>query len=271
MQSECKLCGQSEFIPVVVRPSVPILQNRVYQDIERARSAAVGRLEIVCCRKCGFVFNRSFEPDKIVYDDAYDNAQFYSDHFTEHMRERAAYIMRRVEALDGSILEVGCGQGTFLDMLGGMAPNRMFLGFDPSARRAGTPPVRIEPCYFTRETARQTKGEIAAVVSRHVIEHVPGPVEFLLAIRGALSDDWLGSLFIETPSVNWILEKRATYDFFYEHCNYFTQKTLAFALSVAGFSRSSIDVVFGDQYLWAECICRLWRRASGRSRVCCEG
>jgi hypothetical protein len=104
----------------------------------------------------------------MIYDDAYDNAQFYSDHFFEHMRERAAYIIRRTEALDGSILEVGCGQGTFLDM------------------------------------------------------------------------------------VDWIMEKRATYDFFYEHGNYFTQKTLAFTLSLAGFSGFSIDLLFGDQYLWAE-------------------
>jgi SAM-dependent methyltransferase len=270
MWSECKLCRHSEFIPIVTRPSVSILQNRVFEDVRLARSAAVGRLEIVCCTNCGFIFNRAFEPDNgrdnrehklrptparqsstlPVYDPSYDNAQFFSPCF-EHMRERAANLLERSRAL-GSILELGCGQGTFLDMLGIIAPERTFIGFDPSSRRASTQRIRIEPCYFDRGTARRANGAIAAVVSRHVIEHLPSPVDFLMTIRATLPDLWPGHVFTETPTVEWILDNRATYDFFYEHCNYFTKQTLEFALSLAGLACSSVDLVFGDQYLWAE-------------------
>jgi hypothetical protein len=78
------------------------------------------------------------------------------------------------------------------------------------------------------------------------------PVDFLMTIRATLPDLWPGRVFTETPTVEWILDNRATYDFFYEHCNYFTKQTLEFASSLAGLACSSVDLVFGDQYLWAE-------------------
>lgn len=171
---------------------------------------------------------------------------------TRYMRERAANVLERSRALDGSILELGCGQGTFLHMLGITVPERTFIGFDPSSRRASTQRIRIERCYFDRGTARRANGAIAAVASRHVIEHLPSPVDFLMTIRATLPDLWPGRVFTETPTVEWILDNRATYDFFYEHCNYFTKQTLEFALSLAGLACSSVDLVFGDQYLWAE-------------------
>ena len=95
-------------------------------------------------------------------------------------------------------------------------------------------------------------GAISVVVTRHVIEHVPDPVEFLSVIRNALPDAWHGSLFIETPCARWIINNRAMHDFFYEHVNYSTAKTLSLACHRAGFRATEVNHVFCGQYLWAE-------------------
>ena len=90
------------------------------------------------------------------------------------------------------------------------------------------------------------------IVSRHVIEHVPNPVQHLSEINAALPTSWAGRLFLETPAVEWILQHGVVHDFFYEHCNYFSADTLRFALGLAGFETISVETVAGGQYLWIE-------------------
>ena len=49
-----------------------------------------------------------------------------------------------------------------------------------------------------------------------------------------------------------MLQEQAFWDFCYEHCNYFTDTTLATVLGSAGFTATATGVVFGRQYRWTE-------------------
>ncbi len=90
-----------------------------------------------------------------------------------------------------------------------------------------------------------------AVVCRHVIEHIPDPVALLRVVRGTLAEG-TARVFFETPSVDWILEHGVVWDFFYEHCSYFSDSSLATAFRRAGFAVDMVERTFGRQYLWAE-------------------
>ncbi|HSQ58675.1 MAG TPA: class I SAM-dependent methyltransferase, partial [Gemmata sp.] len=90
------------------------------------------------------------------------------------------------------------------------------------------------------------------VVCRHVIEHVPEPLELLRTVRAAVGESGKTRVFFETPCVEWILRHRVPWDFFYEHCSLFTAASLALAMKRAGFAVSTVRHVFGGQYLWAE-------------------
>jgi len=59
-------------------------------------------------------------------------------------------------------------------------------------------------------------GEV--IVLRHTLEHIESPLNFIHNI--AKSVDYKGIIFIEVPSFEWILQKKAFWDIFYEHCNY---------------------------------------------------
>jgi len=92
------------------------------------------------------------------------------------------------------------------------------------------------------------------IVSRHSIEHVPDPVGLLAAMRACAGAAGSMHLFVETPDNAWILAHRAFHDFFYEHCSILDYRSMAFALTRAGFLPTRIESCFGGQYLWAEAV-----------------
>lgn len=84
------------------------------------------------------------------------------------------------------------------------------------------------------------------ICSRHTIEHIPDPLQFLRGINESIEGNPL--IFFETPSLEWILENGAFYDFFYEHCNYFSRQSLEILFYRANFSVLEIKKSFNDQY-----------------------
>jgi hypothetical protein len=91
----------------------------------------------------------------------------------------------------------------------------------------------------------------AVVICRHVIEHIPRPVEFLRSIADGLDRHAGTPFFLEAPDLSWIVEQEAFWDFCYEHCNYFSPTSFAVALQRAGFGVDGVSTGFGDQYLHA--------------------
>ena len=88
--------------------------------------------------------------------------------------------------------------------------------------------------------------QVGLLVCRHVIEHIQDPFEFLKDIHSCVELDTL--VFFETPRLEWILQNRAFYDFFYEHCNYFTEQSIRILFARAGFEILDITKAFGEQY-----------------------
>jgi hypothetical protein len=173
------------------------------------------------------------------------------------MRARAAEVISAVpRSAQIDFLEVGCGQGQFLAEIIEQAGSRLrsAVGYDPAWRgkhediQAG---AHIFKCNFDRESAARLRHAPNVVVSRHTIEHLSRPLEFLKNIRIALGGMSTALIFIETPSIDWILQNNAMHDFFYEHCSIFSLQSLRLALEKSGFPAASVRSVFGDQYLWA--------------------
>ncbi len=235
-----------------------MFQNAVHTTAEKSHSAAAGQLAFESCRACGFIWNSAFDADKIQYAEGYDNSQIYSDAFQIHLASR---IKRVLAALppdgDVTIVEIGCGQGDFLNQLMAALPKDRRIcavGFDPAYRKRPTPPegIEIHAEYFTAESAKRLAVAPDIVVSRHTIEHVPDPVAFLRAIRSTLASDRPARLVLETPDNSWILRHEAFYDFFYEHCSLFDFRSITTVLNRAGFHPSMIETCFQGQYLWVE-------------------
>lgn len=210
----------------------PIYQNRMYDTAQEARACPKGQIRIVEDQSSGLVRNAAFDPDLMVYDAAYQNEQANSAPFLAHLNWAADLIRTQ---MGDRLIEVGCGKGTFLDMLSDRGAD--ITGFDPTYE--GDDP-RIEKVYFGPDVGMA--GD--ALVLRHVLEHIEDPVGFLMELAQANDDQ--GLIYIEVPCLDWIADNRAWFDFFYEHVNYFRLRDFhkIFGRVVASGN------CFGGQYLY---------------------
>ena len=248
----CPVCGSTAVPVFLVRPGVPVHQHLIFDDPASARATVRGDLRLACCDRCGFVFNTAFDASKLQYGASYDNSQDHSDAFRDHVTALVRRLTEQGVLENVRIVEVGCGQGAFLRALVASHSGNVGYGFDPSYR--GPAERRDLRLSFRREYYGPESAEIAAdlVVCRHVIEHVPSPLDLLGAVRAALRHSGHARVFFETPCVEWILRQRVIWDFFYEHCSYFSASSVVAAFSRAGFDVANVSHVFSDQYLWIE-------------------
>ncbi len=207
---------------------------------------------MVCCRRCGFVANAAFRADLLEYGENYENDQTWSPRFDAHVNGLVDRLLNN--GIRGkSVVEVGCGRGYFLQRLCARGESRG-VGFDPSYTGPdSSPDDRVQ---FIREFygPSHTRVRPDAVISRHVIEHVPDPLALLGNVRAALGDASRALVAFETPTIQWILDGLVIQDLFYEHCSYFSPDTLAYAFRRSGFRTLAVDQVFGDQYIWLEAV-----------------
>lgn len=246
---KCRACGSSSTTLFLERAGVPVHQNLLCFSIVSAENVDRGDLSLVMCDDCGFSFNKAFDEKLLSYGDRYDNRQTYSPVFKEYLEGLVSRLIEEWHVANSTVVEVGCGDGYFLKRLC-MEGNNRGVGFDPSYE--GPSVLMDGRLTFRRDYWGPDIVDVQAnvVICRHVIEHVPDPIVLLNAVRLALSDSREGRLFLETHSLEWIIENRVFWDLFYEHCSYFTKRALSIAFSRAGFYVDSIDEVFGNQYFW---------------------
>jgi SAM-dependent methyltransferase len=239
-------------VPFLMRRGVPVFQNVLLPTERAARGIARGDLEMCACPTCGFVFNAVYDPALVAYGPSYENCQDHSPAFIAYLDQLAEYLVAGCGVTAGRVVEIGCGKGTFLRKLVTHSLSQSEgVGYDPSfttptAELGGR--LRFVPDFYGPGTALPAD----AVVCRHVIEHLPEPLELLRTVRAAVGASGETRAYFETPCAEWILRNRVMWDFFYEHCSVFTPPSIRLALERSGFAVRTVRHVFGEQYLWAE-------------------
>ena len=213
--------------------ALPVLQNRMFPTAVAGLASATGDVVLVQDARTGLIRNEAFDPSRLVYDQDYQNEQAYSSVFKNHLDDVAALITKHFRG--NSLIEVGCGKGYFLEHLRALGFN--ITGIDPAYE--GDSPNVIK-AHFDSGLGLSAEG----IVLRHVLEHIPDPLSFLAKIASA--NGGYGTIYIEVPCFDWICDRRAWFDIFYEHVNYFRLRD---------FSRMFGQVyesghVFGGQYLY---------------------
>ncbi len=250
---KCPVCGVAAAGEFLHRLAVPVHQNLLCPSAEAAQAMARGELTMCICEACGFVFNSAFDAGLLEYGQQYDNTQTHSPIFEQHVGGLVQRLADLPAVRRGSIVEVGCGKGGFLQRLLAVAgPDSHGYGFDPAYEGPDTAldgRLTYYRCFYDQQCA-----EIPAdvVLCRHVIEHVPEPLALLRAVRQALARSPQARVYFETPCVRWILQHQVIWDFFYEHCSLFTADSLSEAFRRASFRVEAVQHVFGGQYLWLE-------------------
>lgn len=247
-QPPCPVCSHEPTIPFFHRDNVPVANNILCASPEEALAFPRAVIAFSGCPDCGYAWNTAFDANKLLYDGSYENNQSHSPQFTAHLDS----VLKELEPLGDalSMVEVGCGQGYFLRHLATRLGDRLrfAIGFDPALRAAEDGPrLRLVPGIFS-ETELWVEAPPTLAISRHVIEHLQHSLAFVGSIAACAS---VRVIALETPCLRWILENKAYYDLYYEHCSLFMPETLRYVLRRAGFARSRVARLFGGQYLLA--------------------
>lgn len=237
----CPVCGGGQTRPTVQRTCLPVLQNRVFSSRDAALLSPTASFELHTCGACGFSFNASFRSELVVYDEHYDN-DVPSAVFMRYYEELARRLIERFNLTDGVVYDVGCGKGTFLEVLCRLSPGLRGIGVDPSCTPIRTGNFTLIKDVFRPEVVER---DARLVLLRHVLEHIEQPVALLAQIAAAAPS---APLFVEVPEVTWIFTNGAFWDFCYEHCNYFTPDSLAYALTQAGYEVREHLTLFAGQF-----------------------
>lgn len=232
LQNKC-LEDSPSLRELYLQTDFPVFQNRMYETVEEAIDCPKGDIRIVEDSETGLIYNELFRPELMVYDAHYQNEQACSPIFQSHLNAVAETIERNIGRND--LIEVGCGKGYFLELLLNKGFN--VTGFDPTYEGNNS---RVQRRYFASGVMKPANG----LILRHVLEHIQNPLGFLEQLR--VANGGQGRIYIEVPCFDWICQRRAWFDIFYEHVNYFR---------LSDFGRM-FDVVidsgkcFGGQYLY---------------------
>ena len=230
----CPLCQGSSLSLIYEVRNIPVFQNKVYNDAELAKNARTANVSLVLCQNCSFVFNSDFDMSLMNYDARYQNEQAHSPCFQDYL-DGIIGIFTAKNFHKNKVIEIGCGKGYFLEKLGRYGFE--VTGFDPAYE--GDNPHIIKD-YFT---GKYSHLNAELIILRHTLEHVQNPLNFLNDIASAA--DYKGMIFIEVPSLEWIIQKKAFWDIFYEHCNYFTFRSLG-----SIFQKAEQGLLFNGQYMY---------------------
>jgi rfaE bifunctional protein nucleotidyltransferase chain/domain len=253
LTKRCPLCASTTTTPFLRRSGVPVLTNLLIASQEAARQVQREDIVLLVCHTCGFVFNGAFGTSTL-YNEHYENSQAHAPAFESYLDELVRSLVIEQQVRQCRILEVGCGDGTFLRKLAGADTGNTGYGFDPAYRgpaRDLDGRLRFAARYYDEACIGDT-AEIDVLICRHVIEHVPNPLPFLRMLRRTVEHSPHARAFFETPTIEWILRNTVIWDIYYEHCSYFSAETITLALELAGFHVQRIQRTFGDQYLWVE-------------------
>lgn len=242
----CPICNSEHITTLVKKTGVPVINNTVCASREDAISFPVGDICLDVCCDCGFAWNSLFDENKIKYNGSYENNQSYSPFFVKHIDE-VIELLPLTE--NDTLVEVGCGQGYFIKYVYKKLNGKIdfMFGFDPALHEEEEydKKVYLYKGYLDSKKNPQVLDTTFAI-SRHVIEHINTPVAFVQGILNDLPN--LKYLVLETPCLNWILDNKAYFDIYYEHCSLFSVNSLQ-ALFKNVKMGSDIKVLFGKQYL----------------------
>ena len=249
----CAACGAPDLDGFYRVESVPVHSCLMVKSREEALAFPKGELDLAVCRTCGFIQNRAYDASLQNYSPDYEETQGFSATFRAFQTQLCTDQVARYGLGDKLSLEIGCGKGEFLTELCELSGGRG-IGIDPGYRPERNDSPAAERIEFRVEFYAPEHAQLRAdyITCRHTLEHIGDVAGFMDTVAASVDGRDDAILFFELPGTERILEERAFWDLYYEHCSYFTLGSLARTFRRSGFPLLDLYKGYDDQYLLIE-------------------
>jgi SAM-dependent methyltransferase len=238
-QTHCVVCGSDQWL-VEARGT-----DTLYQTSEQ-------EFTFVACCDCGHIYlnpRPAISAIDLIYPPVYSSfTGRFSKSSSTISRIKDRVLLARLQALrldlpaDSTILDIGCGDGSFLVSVRREYPEARLIGLDwkiADQTQDRFRRFRIEAIESAVELALLPVGEVDLIVMNQLIEHLWQPSAVLESCRNALKCG--GWLALETPNPDsydrrwWFRGGLWGSYYFPRHLNLFSQSGLTRFVSDAGF------------------------------------
>ncbi|MEO1626057.1 MAG: class I SAM-dependent methyltransferase, partial [Bacteroidota bacterium] len=245
----CQVCGNKNIQRFFEMPPMPTQDGIMCDSREDALAFPSGSIDLHFCHDCSYIGNEGYEPDKISFD-AYDFSLDHSPLFGQYIEGLADALIETYGLRQKQILDIGCGDGGFLEVICRRGNNRgigIDSGFDHS-RRKKTEGASIR---YIQDYYSEKYRELALdfVCCRLVIDLLDDPGMILRSIRQNLEGRPNVPVFIEVPSAQYTFGERVIWNVVYEHRSWFSPVSLTCLMESCGFEVVETKSLWNDEFI----------------------
>lgn len=246
-RTECGLCrAPLNDPPLAVFKGMPALAQHFPSEKELSRDGRVD-FNVLECPSCGLV---QVDSAPVHYFRDVVRASAYSPAMRQFRLKQFARWVGAYGLSGKRILEVGCGRGEFLELLGLSGVEATGLEHNAESvencRAAG---LRVVCGYPSAACDPLTGAPYDGFISLSFLEHAADLRDFLLGVRRVLSPGAIG--LVEVPNFDMIYRSGLSAEFMTDHLWYFSESTLRRTLEFSGFDVLECSVIWHNYIISA--------------------
>lgn len=230
-RNTCLVCGNKLFDePILTINGLPDSAQGML-TFEQLDTDKGFDLELCQCSGCGLI---QLNEGPVTYYRDVIRSCGYNETIRKYRLEQYSHFINEFSLQGKKIIEIGCGQGEFLDLLSnfdvkavGLEHNEEFVKIARDNR------LEVFCGFATDEYTKIKDAPYDAFVSFNFLEHLPSPNGYLRCIYSNLREEGYG--LIAVPSFEYIIEGGRWYELIRDHLVYHTEESLRFCLEHNGF------------------------------------
>jgi len=215
----CLACGSTNIHQSLDLGLQPLANSYLKDENDNESKFPLG---VLLCHDCYHLqLSYSVDPSLIYKNYLYVSGttktlKEYSDWFANFVTEKTGAV--------GSILDIGCNDGTQLDSFKSIGWNTE--GIDPAENiyETSSKKHKIYLDFFTKEAVAKINKTYDAITGQNVMAHNPNPLEFLTSCAKLMHNESL--LFIQTSQANMVLNNEFD-TIYHEHINFFNAYSMS--------------------------------------------
>lgn len=214
----CRACKSTDLTTVI-----DLGEQYVSDHIEPGGETVVAPVEVVLCEGCGLVQLRHTVDPEWLFNDDYGFKSGVNESMVEALGEVASAALGAVDLPEETtILDIGCNDGTLLDVFGTQVDDILgvgarLVGFEPVwsvASQAFEYTPNIYEQFFDADYYLERHGPADLITSIAMFYSVDDPNEFVAGVRECLAED---GVWVLQMGYNPMVLKRNAFDTFCHH------------------------------------------------------